>query len=191
LTKFLRKIFKNLLDAIAGKLILLGIKPNMITLFGLVGVFIASLLIAKGKLLSGGLLILFMASMDALDGAVARLSGDVSDFGAFLDSVSDRYAEFAIFFGMLVYALNKQEHLTIILAFLAATGSVLVSYTRARAEALGVDVKLGMLTRVERFLVIIPSLIFNQVVIGLLLISILGHVTAVQRIIYTRKILET
>lgn len=191
MTKFLRKIFKNLLDAIAGKLILLGIKPNMITLFGLVGVFIASLLIAKGKLLSGGLLILFMASMDALDGAVARLSGDVSDFGAFLDSVSDRYAEFAIFFGMLVYALNKQEHLTIILAFLAATGSVLVSYTRARAEALGVDVKLGMLTRVERFLVIIPSLIFNQVVIGLLLISILGHVTAVQRIIYTRKILET
>lgn len=190
MTDYLRKIFSKLLDAFAGRLLLLGFKPNTITILGLLGVFLASFLIAKGEMVFGGLMVLAMASLDAVDGSMARLANLTSDFGAFLDSVADRYAEFAIFFGILIYGYRQQNSSICILSFLAASGSILVSYTRSRAEALGVDVKIGILTRVERFLILIPSLLLNKLEIGLMLIAILGHLTSLQRILYTRKKLK-
>ncbi|MGZ9234482.1 MAG: CDP-alcohol phosphatidyltransferase family protein, partial [Anaerolineales bacterium] len=122
-----------------------------------------------------------------LDGTMARLRGESSDFGAFVDSVSDRYSELIIYGGLLYHFLNQGELLGGMLVFGAAAGSVLVSYVKARAEGLGYDAKVGLLTRVERYLVLAPSLVFNQVFIGLTIIAVFANITAIQRIWHVRS----
>lgn len=186
-TDFLRVVFKNVIDPIAAFLNRLGLKPNTVTLSGLIGHTAAAYLIAQGEVTWGGLLILVMAPVDALDGAMARLRGEPSKFGAFIDSVTDRYSELVLFGGLLVYFLNQNNWLGCGLVYLAAAGSVMVSYTRARAETLGFDGKIGLLSRVERYIILIPSLIFNLPIYGLGIIAVLANFTAVQRIWSVRK----
>ncbi|KPL78233.1 hypothetical protein ADN00_07075 [Ornatilinea apprima] len=180
-------MFKNVIDPIAAFLNRLGLKPNTVTLSGLIGHTAAAYLIAQGEVTWGGLLILVMAPVDALDGAMARLRGEPSKFGAFIDSVTDRYSELVLFGGLLVYFLNQNNWLGCGLVYLAAAGSVMVSYTRARAETLGFDGKIGLLSRVERYIILIPSLIFNLSIYGLGIIAVLANFTAVQRIWSVRK----
>jgi len=186
-TDFLRVVFKNVIDPIAAFLNRVGLKPNTVTLSGLIGHTVAAYLIARGEITWGGLLILVMAPVDALDGAMARLRGEPSKFGAFIDSVTDRYSELVLFGGLLVYFLTQNYWLGCGLVYLAAAGSVMVSYTRARAETLGFDGKIGLLSRVERYIILIPSLIFNVPVYGLGIIAVLANFTAVQRIWSVRK----
>lgn len=181
-TDLLRNVFKNVLDPIAAFLNRLGIKPNTVTFSGLIGHTIAAYLIARGYVAWGGLLILVMAPVDALDGTMARLRGEPSKFGAFIDSVTDRYSELVLFGGLLVYFLSVDNWLGCGLVYLAAAGSIMVSYTRARAETLGFDGKIGLLSRVERYIILIPALIFNIPLIGLGIIAVLSNFTAVQRI---------
>jgi len=100
---FLRRTFQAPLDAIAGFLLKLGITANFITLFGMVGDVVAAYLIARGMLLAGGLVAAFMAPLDAVDGALARKTAVVSKFGAFLDSVVDRYDEMILLAGVLFH----------------------------------------------------------------------------------------
>jgi CDP-diacylglycerol--glycerol-3-phosphate 3-phosphatidyltransferase len=179
-TDFLRKRFKNVLDPIGKFLNGLGLMPNTVTLLGLAGNTIGAYLLATGHIQVGGIVILFMGPIDALDGTMARLRGEPTDFGAFVDSVTDRYSELVILFGLLVYYLQAQNTL-------AAAGSVLVSYIRARAQSLGMDTKVGLFTRVERFLVLAPCLIFNIPIVALWATAILANITAVQRIYHVRK----
>lgn len=186
-TDLLRARFKGILEPIAGFLNRLGLTPNAVTLIGLLGTTIGAIFLATGHIRLGGLIILVAAPLDALDGTMARLRGQASRFGAFLDSVTDRYAELIIFGGLLIYFTQQQNGLGMILAYLAAAGSVLVSYIRARAEAVGYETKVGILTRVERFLVLIPCLIFNIPVIAVGLIAVFAHITAVQRILHVRR----
>jgi CDP-diacylglycerol---glycerol-3-phosphate 3-phosphatidyltransferase len=190
LTDFLRKIFGNLLNSIAKVLNLTGISPDAITILGVFGNFIAAGFIASGYLFTGGLLVLVFGLFDAIDGSMARLKGGETKFGAFLDSVLDRYSELAIFFGILVFSLRNSNPINCFLVFLAAAGSVLVSYIRARAQSLGVDTKIGILTRVERYLVIVPSLLFSRPDVGLWIIAIFGNITAFQRIWHVRQQLK-
>jgi CDP-diacylglycerol--glycerol-3-phosphate 3-phosphatidyltransferase len=128
-----------------------------------------------------------MTPVDALDGTMARLRGEASDWGAFVDSVSDRYSELIIYGGLLYHFLALGETTGGMLTFAAAAGSVLVSYVRARAEGLGYDAKVGLLTRAERYLVLAPALVFNQVTLGLAILAIFANFTALQRIWYVRK----
>jgi len=190
LTDFLRNIFGKLLNTIAGFFNSIGISPDLMTLLGVLGNFLAAWFIAEGKLFYGGLFVLFFGLFDAIDGSMARLRGGETKFGAFLDSVLDRYSELAIFFGILIYSIKNLNSVNCFLVFLAAAGSVLVSYIRARAQALGVDAKIGILTRVERYLVIVPSLLVNRPEIGLWIIAILGNFTAFQRIWHVRQQLK-
>jgi CDP-diacylglycerol--glycerol-3-phosphate 3-phosphatidyltransferase len=118
---------------------------------------------------------------------MARLRGDPSDFGGFVDSVSDRYAEFITFGGLLYYFLSQDNFAGVMVTFAATAGSVLVSYVKARAEGLGFTAKVGILTRVERYFVLIPLLILNQPFLAVVLIALLGNLTAFQRIIYVRE----
>jgi CDP-diacylglycerol--glycerol-3-phosphate 3-phosphatidyltransferase len=178
----LRLLFKDVLDFFARSFMRLGISPNSVSIIGLVGNIIASVLIAFGKLQIGGIIVLVMGPLDAVDGTMARLGKGVTAFGAFLDSVSDRYSELFIFGGLLVFFLIAENWTACILVYCAAVGSVLVSYTRARAEALGFNAKIGILTRVERYLVMAPALIINLPIIGLWIIAILANLTALQRI---------
>lgn len=186
LEKYLRVTFKGLLDKIGGFVNRLGILPNTVTILGLVGNTIGAVLLATGHITWGGIVILIMGPVDALDGTMARLRGESTEFGAFVDSVTDRYSELVILGGLMVYYLLQQNWLACLLIYLSAAGSVLVSYTKARAESLGFDAKVGMLTRVERFLVLAPCLIFNRPMIALWILAVLANVTAVQRIWHVR-----
>lgn len=187
LTDALRIRFKYLLDPIGGFLNRLGIAPNTLTISGLAGNAIGAYFLACGSFMIGGLILLSMGAIDALDGTMARLRGEPSDFGAFVDSVTDRYSELVIYAGLLFYAINE-FHLTLaMLVFGATAGSILVSYVRARAQSLGYEAKRGMLTRFERFIVLIPSLVFGYPWIGVGLIAALANITALQRIISVRQ----
>lgn len=187
LTDRLRVLFKWLVDPIGAFLNGLGLTPNMMTMLGLAGNVVGAIFIAKGNIFVGGLLVLVMWPIDALDGTMARLRGEPSDFGAFVDSVTDRYSELVIFGGLLYYFLMQADVLASMLVFVSASGSVLVSYTRARAEALGYNAKIGALTRVERYLVLAPGLIFNVPLAAMWVIAILANFTALQRILYVRR----
>ena len=179
---FLRKAFKTPLDWLASRLLKLGITPNHITLFGLFGNIGAAVLIALGYLRWGGLVAGLMAPLDAVDGAIARLRGNPSRFGAFFDSVIDRYDEL-ILLGALIFYFYKQADLAgVMLTFAAALGSVLVSYTRARAEGLGLDAKTGILSRIERAIILIIGLLFEIPIFSVGIIAVLANITAIQRI---------
>jgi len=186
-TDYLRLWFKWVLDPLGGFLNRLGLTPNMVTVLGLLGNTVGALYLARGEMLTGGIWIALMTPVDALDGTMARLRGESSDFGAYVDSVSDRYSELIIYGGLLYHFLEIGEPLGGMLTFAAAAGSVLVSYVKARAEGLGYEAKVGLLTRAERYIVLAPSLIFNQLNIGLGIIAVFANITALQRIWYVRK----
>lgn len=181
-TDKLRIFFKTFLEKSGQALLQKGITANMITLTGVVGNVIAAYCIARGNLIAGGIVVLCMGPLDALDGAVARAKGEVQPFGAFLDSVTDRYSELVVFLGLLIHFLHTGDSTGGILTFVAAAGSILVSYTRARAEGVGYQVKAGLMTRVERYLVLVPGIIFGFPQVSLWIIAILANITAIQRI---------
>jgi CDP-diacylglycerol--glycerol-3-phosphate 3-phosphatidyltransferase len=187
LTDRLRVWFKWIVDPLGKFFLSIGMTPNMMTALGLAGNFLGAYFISQGKITVGGILVLIMTPIDGLDGTMARLRGDPSDFGAFVDSVSDRYAELAILGGLMYFYANQGNALGSTLAFLAASGSVLVSYVRARAESLQFEAKVGLMTRVERYLVLAPLLIFNRPIIALWILAVLGNFTAIQRIWFVRR----
>ena len=186
-TDRLRVRFKKDLDKIGGFLLSLGLTPNMLTLLGVFGNLVGAVLIAFGYLTAGGLVLLLMGAMDALDGTMARLKGTPSKWGGFVDSVSDRYSELLIFAGLLVYYLDRGNNLMSLIIFIAAAGSVMVSYTRARALSLGYEVKRGLLTRAERFFILTPLIIIGYPQIGIVIIAIFANFTAFQRIYYVHN----
>lgn len=191
LTDYLRTNYQHLLDPPAAFLNRLGIAPNTVTLLGLAGNLVGALLLAQGRFQVGGLLVVLMGPIDALDGAMARLRGEPSEFGAFVDSVTDRYSELTIYAGLLYYALHSQETSLAGMIFAAAAGSVLVSYVRARGEALGYQVRGGVLTRVERYLVLAPSLVLRYPIIGVGIVALLANLTALQRVLIVRRQVHT
>ncbi|HLF73031.1 MAG TPA: CDP-alcohol phosphatidyltransferase family protein [Anaerolineales bacterium] len=186
-TDYLRLWFKWFLDPLGGFFNRLGLTPNTMTMLGLAGNTLGAYYLARGEMFTGGLLVLLMTPIDALDGTMARLRGEPSDFGAFVDSVTDRYSELIIYGGLLYYFLSLGEPLGGLLVFGAAAGSVLVSYVKARAETLGYEAKVGLLTRVERYLVLAPALVFDQLLIGLAIIALFANLTALQRIWHVRR----
>jgi CDP-diacylglycerol--glycerol-3-phosphate 3-phosphatidyltransferase len=184
---YLRLWFKWVLDPLGRFFLELGFTPNMVTALGLIGNTVGAFYLARGEFLIGGIFIAVMTPVDALDGTMARLRGEASDWGAYVDSVSDRYSELIIYGGLLYHFLTLGKPFEGILTFGAAAGSVLVSYVRARAEGLGYEAKVGLLTRAERYLVLAPALVFNKVSLGLGILAIFANFTALQRIWYVRK----
>jgi CDP-diacylglycerol---glycerol-3-phosphate 3-phosphatidyltransferase len=188
LTDFLRVRMKGITDPIGHFLNRLGISPNTMTILGLAGNTVGAYFLSQGNMTIGGIVILAMGPVDALDGTMARLRGEPSSFGAFVDSITDRYSELVIFGGLLFYYLQQGNTLAAVLVYLAAAGSVLVSYVRARAQSLGYDTKIGILTRLERYLVLAPALILNLPLVALWIIAVLGNITAFQRILDVRRL---
>ena len=183
----LRVRFKGVLDPIGAFLNKIGLTPNAMTLMGLAGQIGAAYLLARGEMLWGGVVVMVMGPFDALDGTMARLLGKTSRFGGFLDSVVDRYAELFLLGGLLFYYSNQQLWLPVMLVYAAAAGSVMVSYTRSRGETADFKVTAGLMTRVERYIVIVLGLLFNRPIIALWILAILGNLTALQRIWLVRK----
>jgi CDP-diacylglycerol--glycerol-3-phosphate 3-phosphatidyltransferase len=182
----LRVIFKGVLDPAAIALNRTGLTPIAVTLLGVAGNALAGLLVARGQVSLGGLVMLVAWPIDALDGTMARLRGEASDWGAFVDSVSDRYSELFVLGGLLYHFSYSGQAVLAVVAFAAAAGSVLVSYVKARAEAQSFSAKEGLLTRAERYLVLGPALLFNIPAAGVWIVAILANLTALQRILVVR-----
>ena len=181
-TDQMRVRFRGVLDPIGAFFNRIGLMPNTMTILGLIGNTVGAFFLSQGQMTYGGLIILAMGPVDALDGTMARLRGEPSEFGAFVDSVTDRYSELVIFGGLLIYYVQQGNWVAALATYLAASGSVLVSYVRARASSLGYDTKVGILTRMERYLVLAPTLVLNIPLVGLWIIAILANITALQRI---------
>jgi CDP-diacylglycerol--glycerol-3-phosphate 3-phosphatidyltransferase len=186
----MRQRFKGLLDSAARGLIRLGLTPNLMTGLGFALTGVGAYYLSQGHMTLGGILILIAGPFDALDGSMARLLGQPTKFGAFVDSVTDRWSEMIIFLGLLWFYLQRGDPaaaLVCVLIFVATMGSVMVSYTKARAESLGFDCNVGLLTRMERYLVLAPGLILNLPIVALWIIAVLANVTALQRGLYVRS----
>jgi len=186
-TDFLRRLFKDVLDGIAGFLNKLGIRPNVVTTAGFIGNLVSAVMIAFGNLTWGGIIAMLAGPLDALDGVMARLRHESGRYGAFVDSVTDRYSEIALYGGLLVYFSRSGTWQDALLVFFASIGSIMVSYTRARAESLGFSAKIGLFTRAERYIVLIPGIILGYPRISLWLLAILTNITAIQRFLFVRK----
>ncbi len=187
----MRVLFKGVLDAIGGFFNSLGVSPNTMTLIGVAGNAVAAVLLGYGYIVAGGVVFLAMGLFDALDGTMARLRNNPTAWGGFLDSVSDRYSELMVYGGLLVYYALHNSFWGVAFAYGAASGSVLVSYTRARAASLGAEVKIGLFTRLERFLVLSVALVLNHPIVGMSVIAVGAHFTALQRVSFTHKILKS
>lgn len=183
LTDVLRAVFRKLLNRSAATLDRLGVTPNMITIFGLIGTAIAAFFVYRGQLFVAAIAAAVSAAMDAFDGSLARYQGIKGPFGAFLDSTIDRYGEGLLLMGLGLYFLEIQKPAMILVTGGAILGSMLVSYTRARGEAVGYTVRCGLFTRVERAIVLIFSLAAGYPEVGVVLVAVFANFTAIQRIL--------
>jgi len=182
-TAWLRKTFGRLLDTAGRLLARMGISANALTIIGCLLNVIVGVAIAMGYLRLGGAGLLFASIFDAFDGTVARQVGRPTKFGAFLDSVLDRVSESAILLGLAWWYMAQGVFAGAILAYITIVGSLLVSYARARAEGLGVDCKVGLLTRVERCLILILALLFGLTYPALWVLAVGTLATSLHRVV--------
>ena len=185
--QYMRDTSKVVLDPVAVFLLKIGLTPNAITLLGMVLSAAAGVFAGFGKFTLAGVILLVGAPLDAVDGAMARQRGKPSRFGGFFDSVIDRYSELFVLGGLLYYYVGQGNALASLLIFIAAAGSVMVSYTRARAEGQRFTAKVGILSRMERMTALILFLLIGRPLIAMWIIAILANVTAVQRILNVYK----
>jgi CDP-diacylglycerol--glycerol-3-phosphate 3-phosphatidyltransferase len=172
-----------------------GLSPNSLTLIGLVLNGVAAGLVVAGAVTAewlavGGIAFLLASSFDMLDGAVARATGTASRFGAFLDSVIDRYDEALMFIALVVVFSVRQDHGLVTASTAALIGSLLVSYARARAEGLGLDCEIGLLQRPERVLLLTAGLLAAPILLApvIWVLAVVTNITVVQRILHVRRL---
>jgi CDP-diacylglycerol--glycerol-3-phosphate 3-phosphatidyltransferase len=172
-------------DPVARALVGLRLRPNQLSFLGLVGSMCAAAAFTADQRRLGGLCLLLAGALDILDGALARASGQVSPFGAFLDSVLDRYSDLLVLAG-LVFLFARLGRLEVVVAvLLALIGTVMVSYTRARAESIDVECRVGFMERGERMLVLILGALLDLLVPAIWVVALGANVTAVHRIAHT------
>ena len=188
ISDFGRKLFAAPLASLVPLMQKLGVTPNGLTAFGFLLTLVAAILLALGYFLAGGLVLLIAAIFDMMDGSLARATGQSTKFGAFFDSSIDRYSESVILVALIYfYSAASSRPLEPVLIGITLVGSLMVSYTRARAEALGVECKVGILQRPERVILLIIGLLVGTIwplvmTIVLALLALLTNVTALQRI---------
>jgi CDP-diacylglycerol--glycerol-3-phosphate 3-phosphatidyltransferase len=180
------KVSTRFTDPLVSPLASVGVTPNMISVAGFAGNVAAACLAAGGHFLAAGIVMLLSSGLDLLDGALARKTGSVTKFGAVFDSVLDRLSEAAVLGGLLFHFTQTSGDHTeeIVLTFAAIVGSVMVSYVRARAEGIGLELREGLFTRAERVLLLGGALVigFGLVRWALWVLAILSNLTAAQRV---------
>ncbi len=167
----------------------IGVTPNMATVIGLVLNIAVAAVIASGHPRWGGIFLLVASAFDMVDGAIARSTGSTSKFGGFLDSTLDRYSEVVVYLGLLIW-LNqtRDDHIGSVLILTASSGALMISYARARAEAVGYNATVGLVARPERVVLLAICLIINQPLWALWILAIATHLTAITRILHVWKL---
>lgn len=185
LTDFLRARTQFIIDPIVTFLARFRLSPDALTVVGMLSHFLFAWLIAIGEMRWAGVAICFISPLDALDGALARKLGrKQGGFGAFLDSTLDRLAEIILFGGFIWYYMTQGDVRMLATAYIAVTGSLLVSYARARAESLGMSAKVGVLSRVERYVVLTFFLFVEWPQVALIIMAVMTYITVAQRMIH-------
>ncbi|HEX4773322.1 MAG TPA: CDP-alcohol phosphatidyltransferase family protein [Bryobacteraceae bacterium] len=175
------KIIRLIVRALA----LSRINPNVLTFLGLVINMVAAGFLAFGNFRTAGFVIIFAGLFDMVDGRVARETNRVTRFGAFFDSVLDRYSDLGLLVGLLVYygTINRPSY--VVLTSVVMTASVMISYTRTRAENIIPTCKVGFLERPERVVLLIIGALFDRMAPVLWVIAVLGNLTVIHRMIFT------
>lgn len=216
----------NVFNPFINLLVKFGVTPNMITLLGLIINIVAAVILIYGAEQSdrsdhrlvgwAGFVILLGGLMDMIDGRLARVTNSSSKYGALFDSVLDRYSEMFMFLGICYYLISKDYFYSSLFAFIAMIGSIMVSYTRARAEGLGVNASVGIMQRPERVIIVGVSAlacgIFSKIVGGdykieahmldfplfetitiftfpIFLLAIMANITAIRRLLFAKKLI--
>src|SRR5579871_716687 len=178
-------VFGAAIDRIVKWLALSRIHPNVLTFFGLVINSVAAFLFAAGSFRWAGVVVIGAGVFDMVDGRVARETNRVTRFGGFFDSVLDRYSDLALLMGLLVYYASINRFFYVVLTAIVMTGSVMVSYTRARSENTIPKCKVGFLERPERVVLLIMGALFDRMAPVLWVIAVLSNLTVVHRMYYT------
>jgi CDP-diacylglycerol--glycerol-3-phosphate 3-phosphatidyltransferase len=172
-------------EPVARALLRARIRPNQLTFLGLAISGLSALAFAADRQRWGGVLLGLAGACDILDGALARASGQVSPFGAFLDSVLDRYSDLLVLAGLIVLFGRLGRGADVVATLVALIGTVMVSYTRARAESIGVECRVGFMERGERLLVLIGGALVDLLVPAVWVVAAGANATAVHRIFHT------
>jgi CDP-diacylglycerol---glycerol-3-phosphate 3-phosphatidyltransferase len=184
-TRAIGVVFGAAIDRIVRWLALSRIHPNVLTFLGLVINIVAAYLFAAGSFRWAGAVVIGAGLFDMVDGRVARETNRVTRFGGFFDSVLDRYSDLALLMGLLVYYASINRFFYVVLTAIVMTGSVMVSYTRARAENTIPKCKVGFLERPERVVLLIIGALFDRMAPVLWVIAVLSNLTVIHRMIYT------
>ncbi len=184
---------RSLLNPIVALLEERGVTPTQVTLFGLGAHVLSAVLIGLGQPFTGGLVLALAAASDGLDGMLARRTGRVTRFGAFLDSSVDRIDETVIMAGIATYFVvlgGAANMVWAVLALVALGGSLITSYTRARAEGLGLECKVGAFERPERVVVTVVGLLFGHtmLVLAVVVLTLLSWFTVYQRVQHVQSL---
>jgi CDP-diacylglycerol---glycerol-3-phosphate 3-phosphatidyltransferase len=188
--------FRGAVQPLAVALARAGIQANWLTYLGFALNVVVAVLVSQGWMAVGGATFLIVNALDFLDGAVARAAGTAGAFGAFLDSVLDRYSEAVVFVGLILWYAREGDSFAMTASALALSGSFMVSYCRARAEGLGLDCEVGLLQRPERIVVLGIGLMLSEVVHPILLVAvlvalaILTNFTTAQRIRHVSRLFQ-
>jgi soluble lytic murein transglycosylase len=177
-------------DPVGRALFRLRLRPNHLTVIGLVVSFFAAAGFIAGHVRWAGGLLVLAGLCDLLDGALARVSGQVTAFGAFLDSVIDRYSDIIVLLGIVVLFARTPNARGALVAMAGLVGSVMVSYTKARAESIGVECNVGLMERPERMICLVAGAVLDRLELALWVLAILSNVTALQRIVFTRRMMS-
>ena len=180
-----RETVRQWSDPVGRGLFRLRLRPNHLTVIGLVVSFFAAAGFIAGHVRWAGCLLLLAGLCDLLDGALARVSGQVTAFGAFLDSVIDRYSDLIVLLGIVVLFARTPNARGALVAMAGLVGSVMVSYTKARAESIGVDCTVGFMERPERVVLLIVGALSERMAPTLWALAILANLTVVHRMIFT------
>ena len=172
-------------EPVARALLGIRLRPNQLSLLGLVSSVVAALAFAADHRRLGGVFLALAGALDILDGALARVSAQVSPFGAFLDSVLDRYSDLLVLSGIIFLFARLGRTGDLIAALLALVGTVMVSYTRARAESVGVECRVGLMERGERLLTLIAGALLDLLGPAVWIVALGGNLTAIHRIVHT------
>lgn len=187
LTRNIRRYFSWPIERLAALLARTGIPPNVITWSALAANLCAGVLFADGRFPEGGGMVVIAGLCDLLDGPVARLQNRVSLFGGFLDSILDRYSDFLLFLGLLVYYVEVDRFRYVVLAGAAMAGAVMISYAKARAASLVPESDVGFWDRPERLALIIVAALANRMGLALWVLAIGPNITVIHRIVHTWK----
>jgi CDP-diacylglycerol--glycerol-3-phosphate 3-phosphatidyltransferase len=169
-----------------------NLTPNALTFIGLGLSFVVAAVVASGNLILGGILLLMAGAWDVLDGAVARATNQMTQFGAFLDSTFDRYSDAVVLGGVLIYFTRSDAGtLPIVLTYTAIVGSLIISYVRAKAELVGIRGNVGFAQRLERVIILAAALLASRPEWGIWILALITQITAAHRLIHVWRAMRS